>query len=328
MNATRRRTPRCALQAFLLGALLSIAASADAKTTGVNDDPAVQTGPCYQALVDKNAANPTTAPNRELGAACLSEHDDVERAWARVIRLWGSDSADVPDYDSYRADAPLDGVLPNWLALAGVLLVYAVLGTPMRSAARLLGAYPGPAWGAATDVVGSLILRAVTARVFVALFGLPYLAPLGGLGLIAWMLLTPRRSVPVRAPTSDGAASVSLSARLAEAINDALGAGPGLVAISLFVQRDLGLLAIALGLALVVSAGPVLVGRRALRALPFGAQASAALLAAALGEAVILTPSVTGWIGGWNGLGVVAPLALAALTFALGWRSTPAPTQP
>ena len=48
--------------------------------------------------------------NRELGSACEVEHGDVDKAWARVIRLWGSDSTDVPDYDSYRrADAPVTG---------------------------------------------------------------------------------------------------------------------------------------------------------------------------------------------------------------------------
>ena len=102
-----------ALRAAVLGAAMLLAAGADAKSTGVGNDPTIQSGPCYEALVDKNAATPTTAPNRELGAACEAEHGDVNMAWARVIRLWGSDSAVVPDYDSYRAaDAPVDGVAP------------------------------------------------------------------------------------------------------------------------------------------------------------------------------------------------------------------------
>ena len=33
---------------------LFVLASALAKTTGVDDDPALQSGPCYEALVDMN----------------------------------------------------------------------------------------------------------------------------------------------------------------------------------------------------------------------------------------------------------------------------------
>src|SRR5271165_4848934 len=131
MNAS---TPlRQASKAAVVGIALHFSAVAFAKTTGVGDDPALQTGPCYEALVDKNAATPTAAPNRELGAACEAEHGDVEKAWARVIRLWGSDSVDLPDYGSYvPANAPVDGATPRWLALAGLVLIYIVLGTPMR----------------------------------------------------------------------------------------------------------------------------------------------------------------------------------------------------
>ena len=84
-------TLRQTLRAAVIGVALLFSACAFAKTTGVGDDPALQAGPCYEALVDKNAATPTTAPNRELGAACQAEHGDVEKAWARVIRLWGSE---------------------------------------------------------------------------------------------------------------------------------------------------------------------------------------------------------------------------------------------
>ena len=97
----------------------------------------------------------------------------------------GLDSTDVPDYDSYRhADLPVDGAVPKWLVLVGMLLTYAVLGAPMRSAARLLGAYAGPAKGAVIDVVASLVLRGLLLAAFVALFSLPYLAAIGAVGLI------------------------------------------------------------------------------------------------------------------------------------------------
>ena len=306
---------RQALKAAIIGVALLSAASALAKSTGVGDDPALQNGPCYDALVDKNAANPTTAPNRELGSACEAEHGDVAKAWARVIRLWGSDSTDVPDYDSYRrADAPTDGAAPKWLALVGILLTYAVLGWPMRSAARLVGAYPGAAKGAVVDVAASLVLRGLIAALLIALFSLPYLTALGALALIAWTVL--RLGRPATAPLDPFANS--LSAHLAEAINDAAGATVGLAAIALFVQNSYLLFALALALAVVVSMGPVIAARRALRATRFGASMAAAAFAAAVAETLVVAPPVSGWLGGLTGASLIAPIVAAGLTFVAG----------
>lgn len=312
-------------QAAFVGASMLIAAGALAKTTGVGDDPAIQSGPCYEALVDKNAANPTTAPNRELGSACEAEHGDVDKAWARVIRLWGSDSADVPDYDSYRrADAPLDGVTPKWLAVVGLLLTYAVLGTPMRSAAQLTGAYPGSAKSAAPQVLVSLALRGLIAAAFIQLFSLPYLSALGGVALIAWIAFKLGRAAPSTSVANGEAPPSALSAHLAETINDAAGAAGGVAALALFVQRDFTLFVVALAFALVASIGPIIVARRALRVNRLGATAASALLAAAIGEALSLAPPFSGLAGAR----IVAPLALAALTLAVGWRAGALSTTP
>jgi hypothetical protein len=313
MNAS---TPlRQALKVVVVGVALHFSAIAIAKTTGVGDDPALQTGPCYEALVDKNAATPTTAPNRELGAACEAERGDVEKAWARVIRLWGSDSTDIPDYDSYRrADAPVTGAALKWLAVVGILLSYAVLGMPMRSASRLLGAYPGPAKGAIVDLVASLILRGLIGVGFIALFGLPYLAALGAAALIAWAVIRLGRAAPAQLEPSTG----SLSARVAEAINDPAGAAAGLAALALFVQHSFLTFALGWALSRVVSAGPVIVARRALRATRVRAALAAAALAAALGEAMVIAPPVSGWVGGLTGASLIAPVIFAGVTLAAG----------
>ncbi len=313
-------TLRQTLRAAVIGVALLFSACAFAKTTGVGDDPALQAGPCYEALVDKNAATPTTAPNRELGAACQAEHGDVEKAWARVIRLWGSDSTDLPDYDSYRrADLPVDGAAPKWLVLVGMLLTYAVLGAPMRSAARLLGAYAGPAEGAVIDVVASLVLRGLLLAAFVALFSLPYLAAIGAVGLIVLAGFQLGRAAPAAFnPTGN-----SLSAHLAEAINDPAGAAAGLAALALFVQHSFLAFALGLALALVASAGPVVVARRAVRANRFRAAVAAAALAAALGEAMVVAPPVSGWIAGLTGANLIVPAMLAGLTLAAGLAFAP-----
>jgi hypothetical protein len=303
------------LCATILAAALLAASAASSKTTGVEDDSQLQSGPCYEALVDKNENSPTTAPKRELGAACQAEDGDIDKAWARVVRLWGSDSTDLPDYGSYvRADAPVDGAAPKWLAAIGILLTYAVLGAPMRSAARLFGAYPAPTHGAAIGAVVSLVLRALLCVAFIALFTLPYLGALGAVALIACTIVRLGRAPA--APWEPAAGS--FAAGLAETINDALGVCLSLAALALFVQQSWLLLAIAIALALVTSTGPVIVARRVLRATPLRSAIAAAALVAALGELLVVAPPISSWIGGLTGATLITPVALAALTLAVG----------
>jgi hypothetical protein len=294
---------------------LALASAASAKTTGVGDDASLQSGPCYEALVEKNETNPTTAPKRELGAACQAENDDIEKAWARVIRLWGSDSTDVPDYDSYvRADAPANGAAPKWVAVAGIALTYLALGWPMRSAARLFGALPGPAKGALAGAVVVLALRGLICLGFGALFSLPGVGALAAAALVAATLVEIMRP---RAPptTFDG----TFAAQAAEAINDSLGALLPLAALGLFIQQNVYFLAFALLLALAVSTGPALALRRVARATPLRAAAGGAALAAALGETLVTAPPISGWLSALTGASVIAPIALAAATLGAGW---------
>ena len=303
------------LCAAIVATALLAAGAASAKNTGVGDDPLLESGPCYEALVDKNESSPTTAPKRELGAACQAEDGDIDKAWARVVRLWGSDSTDLPDYGSYvRADAPVGGAAPKWLAAIGILLTYGVLGAPLRSAARLFGAYPGQARGAAVGAVVSLIIRGLICAAFAALFGLPYVGALGAAALIAWTIVRLGRTPAAPLEPTAG----SLATRLAETINDALGACLPLAALALFVQQSSLLLAIAIALALVASVGPVIAARRVLRATPLRAAIAAAALVAALGEMLVVAPPVSGWIGGLAGASLIAPVALAGLTLAAG----------
>jgi hypothetical protein len=321
MNVVTFQLLRRAVATGVVAAAVLLPPHGLAKTTGVNDDPALQSGPCYQALVDKNAANPTTAPNRELGSACEAEHGDVDKAWARVIRLWGSDSVDLPDYGSYvPANAPVDGATPRWLGLAGLVLIYAVLGTPMRSAAALLGAARSVAFGAGVDTVVSLVLRGAIVAVLIALFGVPYAAALDCLAVLALILASFRRRTAPVAPPAREVVARALARHLAEAVNDAGGALASLVGLALFVKHDPVLFAAALVFAVVASARPVRAARRAMRAAPFGRPAAAALLAAAVGDLMIATPPLSGWVAGVPGTSIAGPVALALLTLAIGWR--------
>ena len=99
-------------------------------------------------------------------------------------------------------------------------------------------------------------------------------------------------------------------------------------ALALLVQHDFVLFAAALALAPVASVGPVIVARRALRGSRLGAAAASALLVAVIGELLILAPPFSVWGGGLKGASVAAPLALAVLTLAAGWRAGLPPARP
>jgi len=328
-GVSRRRHPNlkpigCLARYLLVAAGLLLASAACAKNTGVDEDRGLQSGPCYEALVDKNESNPTTAPKRELGAACQAEDGDIDKAWARIVRLWGSDSDALPDYDSYRrADAPVDGAAPKWVAAAGIVLTYLVLGWPMRSAARLFGAYPGVAKGAAAGAVVSLLLRGLVCAAFGALFGLPNVGAIASAALLAATLFQLARPVAAAPTPREG----SFASQAAEAINDLVGALLPLAALGLFVQRNAALFAFAVLLAPLASTGPAIAARRVARATPLRAAIGGAALAAALGETLVAAPPVSGWLAALTGASVMAPLVLAAATLAAGWALA-APTRP
>jgi hypothetical protein len=304
-----------------------------AKSTGVDEDSTLQSGPCYQALVDRNVTSPTTAPNRELGAACEAEHGDVEKAWARVLRLWGSDGVPLPDYDSYvPADAPVGGAsLPKGVGLIVIVLVYAVFGTPMRSAARLMGMDRGSAApNAAVESIASLVLRGLVALAVFWLCGIPYVTALCGILLLAFLLrgLTWGKARAAAAPDEQTERASAFSVFAADVINDIAGAAPGLLGLALLVQHDLVLLALALALAIVVSAPPVVVLRRRLRANPLVVAILSALLAAGIGAVALMDSAIAAAIGSAAAPNLFVPLLLAAAALGLGWRNWSASRAP
>jgi hypothetical protein len=325
MSALSRGRILETLRFGVIAAAMSCSLACHAKSTGVGEDNALQSGPCYQALVDRNAAQPTTAPNRELASACETEHGDVEKAWERVLRLWGSDGAALPDYDSYRpADAPTASSSPKWLTFVGILLAYAVFGTPMRSAARLMGVGSGTASGAAVELLASLIFRGVIGLALLWAFGIPYVTILGGVLLVVLILRslqTPRASLaspaPDKAPRSPGGVSIFA----ANVINDVAGGAIGLLCLALAAQHDLILLGAGLALAIVASTPPVILARRRLRGHPLALKIFSALLAAAIGAFALFDPPIAAAIGGATVPGLLVPLALAAAALGVGWRS-------
>jgi hypothetical protein len=313
------------LQLGLIAVAMGCSVACYAKSTGVGEDSALQSGPCYQALVDRNAAQPTTAPPRELGSACETEHGDVDKAWARVLRLWESDSVPVPDYDSYRpADAPAAGPAPYGLALVEILLVYALFGTPMRSAARLMANGGGSKVEAALELLASLIFRGLIGLVLIWVFGVAYATILGSVLLIALILQrlnAPHVPIGSSVPAADQEPASSFSNFAAETINDVAGSAIGLLGFALLAQHNLILFGVALAFAVTASTPIVILARRRLRANPLIPVILSALLAAAAGAFALSDPPIATMIGGALLPNLLVPLALAAATLGLGWRN-------
>jgi hypothetical protein len=313
------------LQWGLIAVAMGCSLACYAKSTGVGEDSALQSGPCYQALVDRSAAQPTTAPPRELGSACETEHGDVDKAWARVLRLWESDSVPVPDYDNYRpADAPTAGPAPYGLALVEILLVYALLGTPMRSAARLMTRGSGGKAEAAFELLASLIVRGLIGMVLIWVFGLAYATFFGSvllMALILWRLNRPHPATGSSAADTGQEPASGFSKFAAETINDVAGSAIGLLGLALLAQHNLLLFSVALAFAITASTPIVILARRRLRANPLIPVILSALLAAAAGVFALSDPPIATMIGGAVLPNLLVPLALAAAALGLGWRN-------
>jgi hypothetical protein len=284
-------------RSFLVAAAITTASATLAKTTGVGDDPALQQGPCYQALVDRNVAQPTTAPNRELGAACAAENGDIEKAWARVIRLWGSDSTDIPDYDSYRPADEGSSSSVVWLgfALLATAVAFAVLGTPIRPmAAFLSGEARSGASAAATalDLLGRLVIGLLV----LAASALPGGGVVLAVVVIGLVALRARRGFRTQRGENVSANETGPTAIAAEVINDVLGVFPTLLAIGVLAQHDSRILFAAILLSLLASIPAVILARRKLQASSLALLIGAAALAGICGIFALRNPLLSGVI--------------------------------
>ncbi len=310
------------LRSLLVLLLLGYSSISLAKSTGVDEDTKLQSGPCYQALVDRNIAQPTTAPNRELAAACQIENGDVEKAWARAVRLWGASGTDLPDYDSYRhADYNASASISSKaLAFVGMLLAYAVCGTPVRSVARLLSG-SGDKLLTPLGAAASLVGRALIGLLFLALFAIPYAPLIASLAFTAIVALKLRRAAPL---PRDGYVqqATGFIAVVTETFNDAIGAAPALVGLSLLAQHDPRLLLAAVGFAIVASIPKAILARRQLLSKPLALGIAGALLAAIVGALAVLEPSIAALIGSGPVSLLAGSLAPALTIIAWVWTNS------
>jgi hypothetical protein len=202
-------------------------------------------------------------------------------------------------------------------------LVYALCGTPLRSAARLIGTGGGGPRSAGRAIV-NLAGRGLLGLVLLWLASFSYLTLVGSLVFVAVIAQRLRRPVVARTPASPEVVTTGgnrFADFAADEINDILGAVPGMIGLALFAQHDARLLAIAVGLAVVASVPAVISARRRLRAHPLARTLAAALLAAGIGALAQLDPPIAALVGSAGVLVLIGPVAFALAVVASGWRN-------
>ena len=298
----------------LFALILGFSCNAHAKTTGVPVDHALQSGPCYETLTVRNLTEHVGAPDREIGAACQAENGDIDKAWARTLRLWGPSTDTLPDYGTYAAPAaPVASLLLKSFAIIVMLLVYAFFGTPLRAVASLMGGTYVPL--AAWEAIACLVFRGLIAVLLFCCLSFPY-APMAGAvlltGLIWW---TVKGSAPA-SPAGNGVPSPSpdtFSRLSANIINDVAGSTVGLLGLALLARHDFGWLAIALALAIGASAPLIIVARRGIRANHLAMTVLAASIAATASAFALADPPFAQLFDGSAFPGVVVSLIFAGI---------------
>jgi hypothetical protein len=199
------------------------------------------------------------------------------------------------------------------LLVAGLVLVYLVLGVPLRSVAGLLGQASGRSTAMLSFEAGlALALRAGVGLLVLAVLRVPYATAAGCVVMLTAAILS-LRAAPAGTSKSETAPAASRpSVALADTINDVYASAPGILGIALLARRDPWWLAIGVALALVASLPAVIAARRRLRRGSAARVAATAGLAALFGAAAIADPDVMARFGD-----TAAPALASASVFAL-----------
>jgi hypothetical protein len=205
------------------------------------------------------------------------------------------------------------GLGASALALLGVVLVYAVLGAPLRSAARLAGGAGGrSAAFLAFETALAFVLRAAVALLALAMLGLPYATAVGCVAILALSILALRDSRPAGREIATAPPPSGASVLLADMINDVAGSAPGILGIALLARRDPWWLGAGICLAAVASVPAIVAARVSLRRDPLMHLGATAVLGAIFGAAAFADPDLSDAFGG-----AFAPAAISAVLFAL-----------
>jgi hypothetical protein len=299
------------MRRILCAALLAVAFCGPAHAVDVSNLSDFENDPCVLALSDRNAAQHVDAPDSALADACERAHGNIEVGWDFVLRTWKP-----PDVSALARP----GVSPNGtsmaLGLAGMLLVYAVLGWPVRALVTLLGLATARRPNLVAESVLAVVGRLVIGTVLLAALTVPFARPVAALAVL-WSAIAALRRRPNRpaAATAETPAS-PLAVALAGGINDWAATLAGVLGLALFAQGSWAMLALGVLLVVVVSLPPVVAAWRRTRAHRAAIISAGVVLGALTGFMLVNDPKL---VGAFPAAGVIVPLMCAlAVTWGGG----------
>jgi hypothetical protein len=199
------------------------------------------------------------------------------------------------------------------LALLGMVLVYATLGVPLRSVARLMGLATGRSAAVLSiETALTLLLRACVGFLILAILTLPYSTAAACVVMIALLILSFRSPRSAPAEIAGAPPPSRSSVVLADLINDVAASAAGILGLALLARRDPWWLGAGIALAAVASVPAIVSLRRRLRRDPAARLVAAAALGAIFGAAAVADPRVAEAVGDAPG-----PALVSALVFFL-----------
>ena len=208
------------------------------------------------------------------------------------------------------------------LLLAGAVLLYIVLGVPMRPVFGLLGR-AGDRSSASLSIETAVIgfLRVGVAFAVLALLSAPFALSAACLAMLAAAILSlrPLRASPSGSETEGRASAVSII--LADAVNDVYASAAGILGLAVLARRDPRWLAAGVALALVFSVPTIVRSRRRLRSDPAARLVTASGLAALFGAAAFADPDLSSYSGDAFPTVLAGAAAFALIVLGVGWKA-------
>ncbi len=288
----------------LLACVLGLAGPAAAVDVSQLSD--FESNPCVVALARRNTAQHVDAPDSALSDNCDRAHGNSDVAWDFLLRTWQPRES---------VAAPVRrGIADLALASLGMLLVYAVLGAPVRAITRLLHPPADVRLRVLAEATLALLVRLAIGSMLLAMLAVPFMKLLGSVVLLVALARAVRRQPRRAQPAAPSSAFAEI---VAGVLNDAAAGAAGLLALAMVARDDWRMLPGAVLLAIFASVPSVRRGRLSLRRSKLATTATAAVLAVGVALLGLSDQLVARTAGGVMSAAVVS----AAFALVVLWRA-------